>query len=107
MLVSRVLCAVGGFAAASIIGSLGKDGMVHQGAVKATAAFLRAADKVADVTQTISDEAADINAAARRQARIDAAVAARMSALEESIRAEVTAQVDGASDAVQTDSADA
>lgn len=95
MTVSRILCAVGGAAAAGIVGSLGKDGLVHRGAVKVASACLRAADKVSGVTQSIVDEAADINAEARRQARIDAAVAEKLSRLEEDVRAEVTAQIDG------------
>ena len=96
MTVSHILYVVGGAAVAGIAGSLGKDGLVHRGAVKVASACLRVADRVTSVTQSIADEAADINAEARRQARIDAAVAERLSQLEEGIRAEVTAQVDGA-----------
>ena len=91
----HILWAAGGAAVAGVIGSLGKDGLVHRGAVKVASACMRAADMVTGVTQSIADEAADINAEARRQARIDAAVAERLSQLEEGIRAEVTAQVDG------------
>lgn len=96
MFIPRALCVVGGVAIAAIVGSLGKNGTVHGGAVKATAAGMRVADKVTRVTQSIVDEAADINAEARRQARIDAAVADRLAELEKDIRAEVTAQVDNA-----------
>ncbi len=92
---TRILCAVGGAAAAGIVGSLSKSGLVHCGAVKVTSACLRVADKVSGVTQSIVDEAADINVEARRQARIDAAVAEKLSQLEEDVRAEVTAQIDG------------
>lgn len=95
MSIPHALYAVGGVAIASVVGSLGKKGTVHKGAVKVAAAGMRAADRVTRVTQSIVDEAADINAEARRQARIDAAVADRISELEKDIRAEVTAQVDG------------
>ncbi len=95
MSIPRALCVVGGAAIAAVIGSLGKNGTVHRGAVKVAAAGMRATDKVTRVTQNIADEASDINAEARRQARIDAAVADRLAELEEGIRAEVTAQVDG------------
>ena len=96
MVLHHVLCAAGGVALASVVGSLGKRGAVHTGAVKVAAAGMRVADKVTRVTRSIVDEAEDINAEARRQARIDAAVAERLAEVEEGIRAEVTAQVDGA-----------
>lgn len=96
MFIPHVLCAAGGVALASVVGSLGKKGAVHNGAVKVTAAGMRAADKVTRVTQSIVDEAADINAEARLQARIDAAVAERLAELEEKIRAEVMAQANNA-----------
>ncbi len=95
MSVAHVLYVLGGAAAAGIIGSLGGNGAIHKGAVKAASAGMRMTDAVARVTQTIVDEASDINAEARRQAKIDAAVSERLSELEEGIRAEVTAEVDG------------
>jgi hypothetical protein len=95
MSLTHILYVAGGAVAAGVVGSLGKDGLAHRGAVKVAYACLRVADKVASVTQTIVDEAADINAEARRQARIDAAVAERLAELEADIRAEVIAQVDG------------
>ena len=95
MPVSHILYVVGGAAVAGVIGSLGKDGLSHRGAVKVATACLHLTDKVTSVTQSIVDEALDINAEARRQARIDAAVAERLSELEPDIRAQVVAQVDG------------
>ena len=92
---AHILYVVGGAAAAGIVGSLGKDGLVHRGAVKVASACLRAADRVTSVMQSVVDEAADINAEARRQARIDAAVAERLAELEKDVREEVIAQVDG------------
>jgi hypothetical protein len=95
MSLTHILYVAGGAVAAGVVGSLGKDGLAHRGAVKVASACLRVADKVTSVTQSIVDEAADINAEARRQARIDAAVKERLADLEEGIRAEVTAEVDG------------
>ena len=95
MSIAHILYVAGGAAAAGVSGSLGKDGLIHRGAVMVTSACLRVADMVTGVTQSIADEAADINAEARRQARIDAAVAERLAELEKDVRAEVTAQVDG------------
>jgi hypothetical protein len=92
----HILYVAGGAVAAGVVGSLGKDGVAHRGAVKLASACLRIADKVTSVTQTIVDEAEDINAEARREARIDAAVSERLAELEKDVRAEVIAQVDGA-----------
>lgn len=96
MSLTHILYVAGGAVAAGVVGSLGKDGLAHRGAVKAASACLRVADKVMSVTQTIVDEAADINAEARRQARIDTAVSERLTELEKGVRAEVIAQMDGA-----------
>lgn len=96
MSLTHILYVAGGAVAAGVVGSLGKDGLAHRGAVKAASACLRVADKVTSVTQTIVDEAADINAEARRQARIDTAVSERLTELEKGVRAEVIAQMDGA-----------
>jgi len=96
MSLTHILYVAGGAVAAGVVGSLGKDGLAHRGAVKVASACLRVADKVTSVTQTIVDEAADINAEARRQARIDAAVSERLAELEKGVRAEVIAQMDGA-----------
>ena len=96
MPISHILYIAGGAVAAGIVGSVGKDGLVHREAVKVASACLRLADKVTSVTQAIADEAADINAEARRQARIDAAVSERLAELEDGIRAEVIAQMNGA-----------
>lgn len=95
MSIAHILYVASGAAAAGVVGSLGKDGLVHRGAVKVATACLHVADRVTSVTQSIVDEAADINAEARRQARIDAAVSERLAKLEEGVRAEVIAQVDG------------
>lgn len=95
-ILSHVAYVAGGAVVAGAVSALGRNGLVHGGAVKVTAAGLRAADAVKRVTQGIADEASDINAEARRQAKIDAAVRDRLAPLEEEIRAEVTAQIDSA-----------
>ena len=57
MSIAHILYVAGGAAAAGVVSSLGKDGLVHRGAVKVATACLHAADKVTSVTQSIVDEA--------------------------------------------------
>lgn len=93
-LLAHIGYVIGGAAAVGVVSAVGKDGAVHDGVVKATAACLRAGDAVSRVVQSIADEASDVNAEACRQAKIDAAVRDRLAAMEDDIRAEVTAEID-------------
>ena len=95
-ILSHAAYVAGGAVVAAGVSALGKKGVVHNTAVKATAAGMRATDAVRRVTQSIADEASDINAEALRQAKIDAAVRERLAAGEADIRAEVEATVDAA-----------